>query len=288
MNHDLSTCVISICSLSHEHVWKLTSQLLPKFIKANEFIVYVPEAELGRFYEITDPAIKVLPNSLLGAGYNLKLRSKIESVGNSQRYGWYLQQFHKIEALTRSTTDISVIWDADCVPVKKIELIDLNQRLIYMNASEEINPLYFLVIERLLGMSRVQNQSFVVPGFPILRNWVNEFIEHIELLSGGLSWYDAVISCTDFSHRSGFSETETLGTWIANSYPNSWATKKVAWERGGQNRFGYAKNFTVDSLLTIGIKENLEIISFENWDLRGWRFNLKRLRNRLTPLIQRN
>ena len=286
MNYEPSTCVISICSLSHEHVWKLTSQLLPKFIQASEFIVYVPEEELSRFYKITDPAIKVLPNSLLGSDYNSNLKLKIESAGNSSRYGWYLQQFHKIEALTRSNSDISVIWDADCVPVKKIELIDLNQKLVYMNASEEINPLYFIVIERLLGMSRVQNQSFVVPGFPILKNWVHEFIEHIELFSGGLSWYDAIIACTDFSHRNGFSETETLGTWIANSYPNLWATKKVAWERGGQNRFGYAKNFTADSLLTLGVKENLEIISFENWDLRGWRWNLKRLRNRLTRLIQ--
>jgi hypothetical protein len=288
MNYEPSICVISICSLSHEHVWKLTSQLLPKFIQASEFIVYVPEEELVRFYEITDPAIKVLPNSLLGLGYNSNLKLKIESVGNSSRYGWYLQQFHKIEALTRSNSDISVIWDADCVPVKKIELIDLDQKLVYMNASEEVNPLYFIVIERLLGMNRVQNQSFVVPGFPILKNWICEFIEHIELYSGGLSWYDAIITCTDFSHRSGFSETETLGTWIANTYPNSWATKKVAWERGGQNRFGYAKNFTADSLLALGVKESLEIISFENWDLRGWRWNLKRLRNRLAHLIQHN
>ena len=78
MNYGPSTCVISICSLSHEHVWQLTSQLLPKFIQANEFIVYVPEEELGRFYEITDPAIKVLPNSLLGLSYNSNLKSKID------------------------------------------------------------------------------------------------------------------------------------------------------------------------------------------------------------------
>jgi hypothetical protein len=216
------------------------------------------------------------------------LKSQIESVRNSQRYGWYLQQFYKIEALTRSNTDVSVIWDADCVPVKDIELIDSKQKLIYMNASEEVNPLYFLVIEKLLGMNRVQNQSFVVPGFPILKNWVYEFIQHIESYSNGLSWYDAIISCTDFSRKSGFSETETLGTWIANSYPNSWTTKKVAWERKGQSQFGYAKNFTVDRLLSLGEKENLEIISFENWDLRGLQLILKRLMNRFIPLSQRN
>jgi len=287
MNDELSTCVISICSLRHEHVWKLTSQLLPRFIQAQEFVVYVPEDELEKFLEITDPAIKVLSQSLLGFGYDSNLKSKIESVGNSQRYGWYLQQFYKIEAVSRSTSDISVIWDADCVPVKKIELIDSNQKLIYMNASEEINPLYFLVIESLLGMGRVQNQSFVVPGFPILRRWIHEFIKHVELYNEGLNWYDVIISCTDFSHKSGFSETETLGTWIANSYPNSWVTKKVVWERRGQNRFGYAKNFNIDQLIKLGERENLEIISFENWDLRGWRLNLKRLRNRFLPLSLR-
>jgi hypothetical protein len=288
MNQEPAISVISICSLSHEHVWKLTSQLLPRFIKANEFIVYVPEEELGRFLDFTDPAIKVLSQSSLGLGYDVNLKSKIESVHNSQRYGWYLQQFYKIEALTRSNADVSVIWDADCVPVKNIELIDLKQKLIYMNASEEANPLYFSVIEKLLGMNRVQNQSFVVPGFPILKSWVYEFIQHIESHSNGLSWYDAIISCTDFSYKSGFSETETLGTWIANSYPNSWATKNVAWERQGQSQFGYAKNFTVDRLISLGEKENLEIISFENWDLRGWRLKLKRIKNRFMPLSQRS
>ena len=288
MNQKPSIGVISICSLKHEHVWRLTSQLLPIYIQASEFIVYVPKEELDRFLEITDPVIKVLPQDLLGLGYAVNLKSKIESAGNSKRLGWYLQQFYKIEALTRSNSDITVIWDADCVPVKNIEFIDLNQNLVYMNASEETNPLYFMVIEQLLGMNRVQNQSFVVPGFPILKNWVCEFIKHIELYNKGSRWYDAIISCTNFSHKSGFSETETLGTWIANSYPNSWATKKVAWERQGQNRFGYAKNITVDRLVALGEKENLDIISFENWDLRGLRLNLKRLKNRFTPLSKRS
>jgi hypothetical protein len=80
-----------------------------------------------------------------------------------------------------------------------------------------------------------------------------------------------LIACTDFDLPSGFSEFETLGTWVSNSYPDQWTTAPIAWERLGQSRFGYAKDFEVEELLNIGTAENLDVVSFENWDVRGWR-----------------
>jgi hypothetical protein len=72
---------------------------------------------------------------------------------------------------------------------------------------------------------------------------------------------------TDFSLRSGFSETETLGTWVANSYPGEWTSRIGSWERFGQSRFGLARSIGTEELIVIGKKHNLEIISFENWDV---------------------
>lgn len=285
MEGSLFTRIITICSLKHKHVWQLTSPLLPRFIKADEFVVYVPEEELDTFLLITDPHILVRSQNELGFNYRNFLRLKMIENNNLARYGWYLQQFFKIEALLTPGADLLVIWDADCVPVKQIDLFDDTHTPIYMNASDEYNPIYFEVIMKLLGIKRIQNQTFVIPGFPMLRKWVDDFIKHIESRNPSLSWQEAIIECVDFSLKSGFSETETLGTWIANTYPKSWKSKDLVWERSGQRKFGYAKNFTTNNLIEIGLENGIDIISFENWDVRGWRLTLVRIKNLANKLF---
>lgn len=273
-----TTRVISICSLSHADVWKLTSRLLPQFVNADEYAVYVPDNEIDNFLAITDSVIEVLPQSALGESFATKLQLAMDLTDNVKRYGWYLQQLLKIEGLLQSCADRLVIWDADCVPVKKIELFDEKGRVIYMRASE-YHEEYFSMIERLLGLSRIQNQSFIIPGFPITGVWAKDFIRDIESRNGGIHWFDAIIANTDLSQQSGFSECETLGTWIANTHPDSWTTSDLAWERLGQSRFGFAKNLSTEDLVTIGKKKNLDIISFENWDRRSVRKTLRSLKD---------
>jgi hypothetical protein len=266
--HAKKTSVITMCYKAHADVWRLTSQLLPEFVAADQYLVYVPLSEVPFFLSITNPAIQVLPQESLGGNFTHRLKAAVMSINNSERYGWYLQQFLKIEALATTEADLMVIWDADCVPLRTITLFDDFNAPIYMKAGEYHEP-YFSMISRLLGLSRVQNQSFIVPGFPILKSWVEDFIQEVESRHSGSKWSDAVISCTDLSLRSGFSEFETLGTWIANSHPGEWKSSEVTWERRGQNRFGYAKGLSVEELLDIGTRENLALITFENWGLPG-------------------
>lgn len=267
MGRTPTTRVISICSLSHQNVWKLTSNLLPVHVSADEYLVYVPDEELEGFRSITNPAIEVLPQSSLGLQFSEKLLQAVNFADNAQRYGWYLQQFLKIEGLMQSPARRVVIWDADCVPVREIKLFDESGMPIYMKASE-CHQEYFSMIERLLGLTRIQSHSFVIPGFPMQGDWVKRFINDIESYSGGMDWFDAIISCTDLTQKSGFSETETLGTWVANSYPGEYSLSDLAWERFGQSRFGPASKFTPTEIVALGKKKNLDIISFENWDHR--------------------
>ena len=243
MSQKNTTTVISLCSLDHADVWKLTSKLLPRFIAADRYVVYVPDNQVAKFHEITDVKIEVLSEDLLGIAYGEKLRQKISSSGNLKRYRWYLQQFFKIEALLTAKSQNIVIWDADCVPVKKLSLFSKDNKPIYMQASQEYNTFYFETIERMLGMKKIQDFSFIIPGFPITNKWINEFAQYFQD-TYSINWYDSILENTPFEKMSGFSEYETLGTWIANKYPNSWFKKEVNWERLGQSRFGYAKNFS--------------------------------------------
>ena len=273
----MNTTVISICTLKHADVWKLTSKLLPENLEADHFVVYVPENEIVEFKRITNPRIAVESQSLLGLYYTEELRQVLAKTGNDWRFGWYLQQFFKIEAMLISASERVVIWDADCVPVKRIKTFDEMGNPTFMSTANEMNPSYFQVIEKLIGLKRVQDMSFVVPAFPFLRPWLEEFKADVEKFNGGKPWYTSIIECTDFSQMSGFSETETLGTWMANNRNLSWSKNYAVWERRGQKRFGFARKMTVNKVVMLGESNNLDIISFENWDVRGLKLVFKRL-----------
>ena len=266
-------------------MWKLTSSLLPEHVRAGRYSVYVPRNELNYFRSITPPSIEVLPQEDLGKEFASELLEAVKEKENLSRYGWYLQQFYKIQALIESDSKYVAIWDADCVPVRNIDLIDFSGDPIYMNASKEFHAPYFENIQRLLGLNRIQDQTFVIPGFPMKKEWINEFVSFIENRFGA-PWHKAIIQCTDLSLPSGFSETETLGTWIVNKYPNQWSSIEGTWERFGQSRFGYAKKFTPEKIKTTGLNNELDIITFENWDVRGIR-RLERLLKRLLNRVRR-
>lgn len=277
-----STAVITLCSSAHMDVWKLTSELLPRNIKANSYRVYVPVEEIELFRKMTPLIFEVLPQNQYGGEYYDALSQACSLANNVGRFGWYLQQFLKIEILLASPEEHLVIWDADCVPLKPITTFSRIGEPLYMLASNEYNEAYFENIERLLGgLKRVQDFSFVIPSFPVKKLWLQELVEELSERNQGNSWWKAIIDSTDFSLRSGFSETETIGTWVANMYPRQWSTYPGKWERRGQKEFGYARNFSVEKLLRRTRKSSLDIVSFENWDIRGINLVYKRLKEML-------
>lgn len=271
--------VVTICNKDHLDVWKLTSALLPKMLKANAYSVYVPNDEVDLFKNYTNESIDVLSQDTLDKEFKNKLTEKLSEFGNDSRLGWYLQQFYKLELVFQSVPgdQVTIIWDADCVPTRKIEYVNSDGKLLYMKTAFESHVPYFDLIQRLLGLHKVVDMSFVIPCFPILGFMAKELREKIEGFQTGLHWSDLLIREIDFKLRSGFSETELLGTWVSNKYPNRIAIYPGTWERRGQKRFGYAKNLSERKLLRLGSKHNLDIISFENWDTRGYRLVFKRI-----------
>ena len=270
MLHNKKITVISICFAKHSDVWRLTSELLPKNVQADEYLVYVPANEIEFFKRVTNPEVGIRAQEDLGTIFRASLTGALNSADNSARLGWYLQQLYKIEAMRTAKSEIVAIWDADCVPVAEINLVDILGNPLYLDSSRELHQPYFQTIQRLLGMTRIQELSFVIPGFPMKQQWVVEFINFIEK-KHGMPWYEAIIKNTDMAQLSGFSETETLGTWLANQYPGQWSVESGSWERLGQSKFGYARKFTSSKLEILGKKMNLQIITFENWDVRGLR-----------------
>lgn len=267
----VTTRVITICSLSHSSVWQLTSRFLIENLVADEYFLYVPEAEIQEFVRITPSTFTIIAQESLGVEYRETLKSAVFNAGNPSRYGWYLQQFYKIEALLTCDRDLGIIWDADCVPLQKIPVLDEHSNIVYMDVSNEYNPPYFETIRKLFGFERLQKQCFVIPSFPFWSKWTTEFVSDFCVKSPGMTWWQAIIDKTDLSLPSGFSETETLGTWVTNKHETSWTSVSGKWERRGQRRFGYARNFSVKKLKRVTKNTGLDIVSFENWDIRGMR-----------------
>jgi len=286
----VSVHVVSMCKSDHAIVWERTSALQRRFIQADEFILYVPKNDIPQFRTISAPGTIVRAQESLGATYREELSRAVASQGQAHRVGWYLQQYYKLEALEREQADSLIIWDADCVPVAPQTLFDDRGHPAYMRAAE-FHPEYFRMIERLTGQTRQQDFSFVIPGFPLRKEWLEDFFAEIERRHGIDHWSDALIQATDFSQVGAFSETETLGTWITNKYTDSWSTVDVSWERYGRSRFGPANKFAPDDLIRLGQRHHLGIISFENWDrrtLHWWARRSKRLVRDALSSVQRD
>lgn len=285
-NKKAVSTVISICSLNHASVWSLTSELLPKYVKADAYVVYVPGSEIAEFKSFTNSKVEIRSQESLGAHFYGKLFSACQRAGNEARFGWYYQQLLKLEALSSSETPWTIIWDADCVPVRDIQLFGDDGKVAYMMATE-YHAEYFRVIERILGLSRIQNHSFVIPGFPMRKDWMARLVSDIEMANGNQHWTEALIAEIDFSQPSGFSETETLGTWVANHVTDSMVWIDMNWERLGTSRFGKPAKFSPRDLENIGRRHSLDIVSFENWDRPSLFPKASRIRHKITNHLRK-
>lgn len=132
----LTTSVVSVCFRPHSKVWRLTSNLLPKFVPADRYTVFVPDDDVTLFKEVSPPFFEVVSQSQLDRNYAVGLEDALRNAGNLERLGWYRQQFHKLSAIREQESERVVIWDADCVPLRHISAFDAGGEPRYMQAME--------------------------------------------------------------------------------------------------------------------------------------------------------
>lgn len=269
MIQNARTSVVSLCTWAQRDVWKITSAMLPEKVEADHYKVYVPEGECVKFAGITDSRVRVIAETELALDFANPLKEAVSSAGNSKRYGWYFQQFLKIQAMLEDESDNIIIWDSDCVPISSVRFFDVSGRA-KLFTSPEYHEGYFPPIQKLLDLNKSQKASFIAPGFAMKKAWVGQIVSEIEKRHG-VPWFQALIASTDFSLRSGFSEYETLGTWLVENRPDVDVSPDLKWERLGQSKFGYPRRLGVDGVSERGESAGLDVVSFENWDYIGIR-----------------
>ena len=138
--------------------------------------------------------------------------------------GWYYQQFLKMAfSLSRyCDTDYYLSWDSDTIPLRKIDFFNANGKPYFTMKSEYHKP-YFVAIERLLGITKTNNRSYIAENMLFNKDIMEELINRIQSNDQlkGNSWYEKIIYALEPETVSpmGFSEFETYGNYCFNFHP---------------------------------------------------------------------
>ena len=269
--------VISVCSIKDIDVWTVAANHIVQFISAKQYTVIVPDAQVEMFASVTKAPYKVKPESLFVGNLKEKIAQTL-TPENQDRVGWYLQQLVKISAvLTHDDRDAVLIWDADTVPLKKLEFINSSGQFIYYKGNE-YRKSYFDFIERALGIKRTQNFSFIAQSLILKVSWARELTNALAQ-SAQLPWIEAVLSFLDKAEPAGFAEFETLGSWIWNHHLDEIMIIDGAWYRNGLSLVG--NPVALSKWIWIGLAKYYDFISFEAWDMKGG------IRNRIRRAYRR-
>jgi hypothetical protein len=253
--------VISVCSKKDAEVWEICHKKILSNITAKHYVVIVPEVEVDFFKSITSNPYEVISESTYSSSFN-SLRAFLPK-NQVHQYGWYLQQLIKLAAIQEmSEEQIALIWDADTVPVQPLEFMNKNNQLIYYQGTEHHQP-YFDCIKQLTGLEKIVNFSFIAQCFPIRVEWLHRFFGELEK-KHATTWNKAILSQIDFNGGNGFSEYETLGTFISHYYENQICYSERPWLRLGNSLIGHAA--FLDDYIHKNKPIKYDFISFEKWD----------------------
>lgn len=189
----------------------------------------------------------------------------IKKCGDSHRAGWFYQQFLKMAYSQVCKNDYYLLWDADTVPLHKINYFE-NGETPYFITKKEYYSGYFETIDRLFNgrIGRVNPQvSYIAENMMIHKEYMKEIIEEIlanKTLRGDTFYekiLDAIppriISCT------GFSEFETYGNYMDTMHPGVYKQKKLRTQRLGSFLLGTSPSR--EQLEWVA--QDYDIISFE-------------------------
>lgn len=180
------------------------------------------------------------------------------------RTGWYFQQFLKLAwALNNNSSEWYLTWDSDTIPLKNIHFFD-NQKPVFIKKYEYNKP-YFETIHNLLNLEKQNDFSFISECMLFNSAIVKEIIYKIESNDNfsGEQFFEKIVHSLVKTTNSycAFSEFETYGTYVTQTYPSLYTFKEIKACRYGARLFGLNPN--KEDLFRM--KKKFDTISFERW-----------------------
>lgn len=275
--------VVSVCAIQDVNVWRITAPRVLKYIDSYEYILICPDNQISDFMPVTPAGWKIIGESLFDSSFNLKKIDDLVTGENKSRAGWLFQQFLKINAIIDhqlNNDDLVLIWDADTVPLRKLEFTNSTTGTIeyYYFDTETHGTVnhqpYFTTIKKLLGLEKMLKASFIAQCFPTKVGWARETVSAI-CNSSNQTYIERVLNNIPGISGAEFSEYETMGTWnYAKHYDSISFKRRNNWSRNGTRLLGSRLDgyFTDFFLWVFSI--NYDFVAFEKWQRKVSPFHL--------------
>lgn len=223
---------------------------------------------------IKDPKTIVLDENTLISGLDFfTVKSMMNSKNRFEGYGWIFQQLLKLGfATTKYAKDYYLSWDADTLPLNKIDFFD-NGRPMFTMKSEYHKP-YFDTNEKLVGIGKVQPYSFIAEHMVFKKEYVIELLSEInKSKNAGNTWVEKCLNACDFFMTEVFSEFELYGSYVSVNHPDAYGTRQLRSFRNG----GLIRGRHINDKLLSALAFDQDIASFEYkaeapfpYNLDGW------------------
>lgn len=256
----------------HNYIAVKAMRSLRLFSGASRIIVITNRNNFRVFQQLAgeDISVRLLDEDRLIPGVSLdSLKGYLKNRDcTPARAGWYFQQFLKMSVC--GLPEIAghyLLWDADTVMLRPVTFFD-GDGAVLINPSSEYYAPYFEIITRLWGKGRNVGFSFISEHLMVRSGYMKELISDIESRTPGKRpWPWTVMDLVDDKElaRSGFSEYETYGNFVALNHPDSQKPRPMRSLRYGARRFGLRPN-KYDLYV---LSKNYSYVSFETWDRGG-------------------
>lgn len=181
------------------------------------------------------------------------------------RSGWYFQQFLKMVYALKCEDTNYLIWDADTIPLRPVQMINCDSGRPYFDIKTEYNRPYFTTLKKLFNppIKKQVSYSYISEHMLINVEMMKHMIRDIEKNSmlKGRQFFEKIMDAVleiDVIH-SGFSEFETYGNYVSVNYKDCYDIRQLKSLRNGKYYLGNDLN---DELLEWA-GESYDLISIE-------------------------
>ena len=182
-----------------------------------------------------------------------------------KRTGWYFQQLLKMFwCFHPSCSDFYTVWDADTFPLKPIDLFSKENKP-FIHTKTENHTAYFETIEKLLGLKKEVDFSFISEKMTFSKKIMQELLNEISKaeVKGNSAIEKIIFAASMSSNELGFSEFETYGTYVHFKYPDFYQIQNIKSYRNAARYVGPNPNKYDLALLS----RFFDTASFEKWDI---------------------
>jgi hypothetical protein len=194
--------------------------------------VAVPSADVKSVQAGLGRAVEVIDENAILKGFDRESFRSRPIPHFPRSFGWYLQQFLKIEYCRQSEAQHCLVWDADTVPLVPLEFLDADKR-VFLTTAEEFHKPYFHTIEELFGIPALSKTSFISQHMFVDCSAMRSMCRLIEERHAVGHWTSALGRILEKHPDSAnlFSEYETYANYMLLFEPDKVVTRELHWAR---------------------------------------------------------